>query len=192
MEVYAVKEVFVNPKDRRSYAYPICIKGSLALIAALSICLVGLALYPSFEQRLVVIFSLYHVMSVAFLPTHYFLGAGAFGVFFFSVFIDKLIYIIGVLLFVTNPSNYFLIPVIAATGMILSIFAANFLIKFYFFKDSEPLEFSKQKVVRYFKVSSVLLVGKITQFHTVGARGVLGVFASNEFVGIYDILEKNN
>ncbi|WP_185231149.1 oligosaccharide flippase family protein [Teredinibacter franksiae] len=133
-------------------------------------------------------FCAYPMLGVVFTLNHFVVGLGKFDVVLFASVSEKLIVLIGVLFFLSSEKDYWKIPLIYTVATICSILVYTFSVKVSSYVISRST--FKVKSREYFKVARWLLLGKLMQLHTNGAKVLIGLIFGYAAVTIYDVAEK--
>ena len=103
--------------------------------------------------------------------------------------LSKLIFTISIFIFVSNDSDYYLVPLLNSLGFIISGLISLYLVFIHFNIKFIYPDFKRMK--RLFKESSQLFISNISvTLYTASNTVVLGLLTNNAIVGIYASIEK--
>lgn len=144
--------------------------------------------YFNHEKRLY-IYSLFVPLSFVFNTNWIFQGLEKMELYSAVSTIPKIIFLFLVFIFISNPSNYiFILPLFGISTIITSIFSLFFLKNF---TPNKNIAISIVKTWAEIKDSFSYFVSNISVFLSMNFYiPILGIFASNEQVAIYSVIEK--
>ncbi|GAB1308206.1 flippase [Urechidicola sp. KH5] len=139
------------------------------------------------EDSTVYYYSFGVVIGQAIFPTWFFQGIERMGIITVFNILAKTIFAILIFLLINDESDYLLVPILNSFGFVISglfglVFSARYI------KIVKP---NLNSILFHLKESFSLFIAKFsTLFYTSSNIFILGLFASNEVVGIYGSIEK--
>lgn len=193
METYASKEVLFangNEEIKRAIIIPTLLKTYVCFVCVIIWMMASFLFSNNIMTTLLIVFSIHPFLSIAMMPTHYFMAKGDFRLQFFSMLIEKITLIALFFIFIRKEDDYYFIPLITFVSVSLSSFyCVHHLIVMYKMKCFDFI-ISWVEFKKYFSVSLFLFLGKLTQLQTNAARFLVGYFIGYTEAAIYDICEK--
>lgn len=192
-DLSATKEISQNRENKEKlteiFSSVLIIKIIFNLISILLLgCLV--IFYQKFHQDYDIYFiSFIFVIGQSLFPTWYFQGMESMKNIAFINIISKMLFTIFIFVFVSNESDYLLVPLLNGIGSLIGTLYSFYIIRIKFKQKIKYQNFNT--LVRYLKHSSQYFLSRvsISLFTSINVT-ILGLTTNNTIVGYYSIAEK--
>ena len=189
-DLTAVKLISKNRDDHKSISRHFWVTVSTKLLLSV-LCLVFFSLIVFSIDRFnaewkVFFFTFMMVVAEALMPLWFFRGIEEMKYIAIFNIIAKLMYAIGVFLFIHEPKEYFLIPLLNSTSLLfMSLYALYFAVKKF---DIDLIIPSKEDIIYELKEGKDIFLSNISvSFYTTINTVLLGFLSTYTVVGIYSL-----
>lgn len=189
----ATREVSIHRNDKKKlteiYSSVITIKGLLTVISFFFLCILVFSFEKFREYSIVYLLTFGTVIGQALLPIWFFQGIERMKYITILNILAKSIFTIAIFLFVKEPSDFYIVPLLTSIGFIISGSLALFIVKNQFkiiFTIQSLSTIKKYLIDGWHVFQQQFYVSMYGPFNII----ILGLLTSNTVVGYYNIAEK--